>query len=351
MARKGWVDFKEVREGVDFGQVLDDYGVEYKSKGDGGQVQAFCPLPGHSGGGKRSPSFSARLTKPFAFQCFSCGAKGNVIDFVALMEGLDPEKMGDVRMAALQLQARYLGREPTQSKAPRRSKARPATKKAAAKPAEDRPRIINAPLDFELKGLDPKHPYLTERNLDAETIEGFGLGYSNRGLMKGRIAIPLHDTEGKLIGYAGRLVDDSQINGEHSKYLFPGSRDRDGTVYEFRKGEFLFNGFRLETPADDILIVEGFFSLFWMMQCGYENIVALMGATCSAKQAELLLKMTKPSSRIWVIPDGDKAGERCAASVLTQTAHQRFVRWIKLAEGQEPEDFYGPSTCSIKDRR
>ena len=344
-----WVDFKEVRESVSFEQVLRDYGVEFKAKGEGDQVQAFCPLPGHKGKGQKSPSFSARLSKPAAFQCFSCGAKGNVIDFVALMEGLDPEDVGNVRMAALQLQARYLARERKSESPRRRSPRKPEAKETKPDSAESdtRPRVVNAPLDFELKGLDPAHPYLAERKLLPETIARFDLGYASRGLMKGRIAIPLHDAEGRLIGYAGRLVDDAAIDKDNPKYLFPGSREREGVIHEFQKRRFLFNGFRLEAPADDVLVVEGFFSLFWMVQCGYPNVVALMGSVCSAEQAELLVKLVKPSGRLWVIPDGDEAGVRCAASVLTQTAHERFVRWIKLAGGQQPEDFYEPATCSL----
>jgi hypothetical protein len=31
-------------------------------------------------------------------------------------------------------------------------------------------------------------------------------------MLKSRVAIPLHDAGGKLIGYAGRVVDDTAIN-------------------------------------------------------------------------------------------------------------------------------------------
>jgi len=59
--------------------------------------------------------------------------------------------------------------------------------------------IVNPPLDFELKGLDAEHPYLTCRGFAPETIGHFGLGVCLRGLLKGRVAVPLHDNAGRLI--------------------------------------------------------------------------------------------------------------------------------------------------------
>ncbi len=56
---------------------------------------------------------------------------------------------------------------------------------------------VNPPLTFELKNLDSKHPYLNGRGLDQKTIAIFGLGYCNRGLMQGRIVIPLHNEQGE----------------------------------------------------------------------------------------------------------------------------------------------------------
>lgn len=360
--KKTWVDFRHVRESVDFGEVLEAYGVPLKLRGD--QHHGFCPLPTHDGQ-KRSPSFSAHLGKK-AFQCFGCGSKGNAIDFVALMEGLNPDDPLDIREAALLIQERFLNEEakpptvpsgratpqaPPNAERNRYRPRRPSRPKPDPSPAQqsepstseaqsdNRPRVINAPLDFELKSLDPNHPYLQERGLTPETIRTFSLGYCNRGLMAGRIAIPLRNTEGYLIGYAGRLVDDSLIGETNPKYRLPGSRERDGTVYEFSKGKFLFNGNRIEAPASDLIVVEGFFAVFHLHQCGFTNAVALMGSSCSPEQAELIVNLTKPGGRVWIIPDGDEAGFRFAESVLVQVAPHRFVRWITLDADKDPNDY------------
>jgi hypothetical protein len=64
-------------------------------------------------------------------------------------------------------------------------------------------------------------------------------------MMKDRIATPLHNAQGRLIGYAGRLVDDEAICDNTPKYLFPGSRERDGKQYEFHKSLVVYNLYRL----------------------------------------------------------------------------------------------------------
>jgi DNA primase len=90
--------------------------------------------------------------------------------------------------------------------------------------------LINPPLDFVLKDLDAEHPFFLEQGLEPRTVEHFGLGYCRRGLMKGRIVIPLHDSQGRLVGYAGRLADEDGAGTKRPKqlpkYLFPSDRER-----------------------------------------------------------------------------------------------------------------------------
>ena len=79
-------------------------------------------------------------------------------------------------------------------------------------------------------------------------IEYFALGFSSRGAMKNRVAIPLHNPEGVLIGYAGRITDDALISESCPKYKFPSTRERKGKLLEFRKSMFLYNAHRLKNP-------------------------------------------------------------------------------------------------------
>jgi DNA primase len=330
----GWINFKELRSKLDFELVLRHYGVDVKRKGD--QHHGFCPLPNH-GGNKNSPSFSANLTRGI-FQCFGCGAKGNVLEFAAYMEKVDLEDGSALRGVALKLQARFCAELAKESE---RTEKRQASNPAGAPKVEPTPTptvVINAPLDFELKGLDAAHPYLLGRGFTSETIKYFGAGFCSRGMLKDRVAIPLHDSEGRLVGYAGRLVDDKLVNNENPKYRFPGTRTRDGKRFEFRKSLFLYNGFRLQKHLDDVIVVEGFFSVWWLHQCGFRQVVATTGADCSKKQAELIVSFLRPGGRVWIIPDGDQAGERVAQSLFAQISPFHFVRWVKLAKDTQPTD-------------
>jgi DNA primase len=249
------------------------------------------------------------------------------------MEGMNPDNPQDFRKIAVLLHDRYFGSGKSEPTPPKPTPV-PELKTEAEKKLSV---IMNARLDFELKHLDYGHPYLKSRGFSDAVIKAFSLGYCDRGLMKGRIAIPLHDETGMLIGYAGRIVDESAINENTPRYLYPGSRERGGTRYEFHKSEFLYNGYRIKDVAD-LAVVESFTAVWWLAQACIENVVALMGASCSTTQAKFILKLVPENGRIWLFPDGDPAGERMAESALKLLAPHRFVRWVKLAEGRQPTD-------------
>jgi DNA primase len=332
--KKNWIDFKALRAGLDFAQVIEHYGVEVKRKGD--QHMGYCPLPNHNGK-RNSPSFSANLKKGI-FQCFGCGARGNVLDFAALMEKADPKDGVALRDVAIKLQERFCPESgDTAGKTDKSAGQKPVSTKKA-EPKDERPVAINQPLDFELKGLDAEHPYLVGRGFTPETIRHFGLGYCGRGLLKTRVAIPLHDADGKLVGYAGRVVDDAAISDENPRYRFPGKRENDGTVFEFRKTQFVYNGFRIKSPVDDLTVVEGFTGVWWLTQNDFPDTVGTMGTDCSEQQAELIVSLVKPDGTVWIMPDGDKAGERQAQLLLTLISPYRLMRWLKLPEGKQPTD-------------
>jgi DNA primase len=244
------------------------------------------------------------------FRCFGCGAKGNVLEFAAMMEKADPKDGTALHKVAAELQKQFCPElsATTETKPP-------AKKPEKQKPESSLPVVVNEPLNFELKGLDLEHPYLAGRGFTVETIKHFGLGFCARGLLKDRVAIPLHDHAGKLIGYAGRVVDDEAINEDNPRYRFPGTRERDGKIFEFRKTLFLYNDFRIKAPVDDLIVVEGFTSVWWLNQNGLPNAVATMGSDCSERQAELIVSLVKPNGRVWIAPDGDKAGERHAQTL------------------------------------
>ena len=325
-----WIDLREFRAKLRFEQVLRYYGIEINRKGE--QHQGRCPLPDH-GGSRDSPSFSANLERGI-FQCFGCKARGNVLEFAVRMEKVSLTDGRAFRDVALKLQ-RELYPDAVNAK-------RPATTGKETKQSEQAmapEMLVNQPLDFELKGLDGGHPYLKSKGLTRPTIDYFGLGFCSRGFLKDRIAIPLRDASNQLVGYAGEVIDGSLVSKAASRYSFPERRERDGKVLEFQKSLFLYNGFRIKSPCDDIIVTGEFSSVWWLHQNGFPHTVAMMGAECSRKQTELIVSMVELSGRVWVMPD--MTGGRLAESLLPQISPYRFVRWVKLEGDDQPVDLSG----------
>ena len=345
------INFAELRSQLSFAAVLAHYQVQGKEKG-GEQWQGYCPFASHvhkgDGGKPRSPSFSVNFARSI-YNCFGCGGKGNVLEFVVRMEGLNPENGEELRQGALRAQdlflggeQRYGGPELSTSKVP----TPPPTPKES--PKEELPVVANAPLDFTLQGLDPEHPYLSSRGFTPETSRHFGLGFASRGLMKDRIAIPLQNQEGQLVGYAGRVVDDDLVGEDNPKYRFPGDREKAGTKFVFRKSELLYHPDELRgVKCKYLFLVEGFPSVWWFWQHRIRPVVAVMGSSISECQAQLVCDLTTVDARIVLIPDGDAAGERLGRSALELLAPHRFVRWQQLAASKQPTDYSGEELAAM----
>jgi DNA primase len=302
---KEWVDFQKVREAVSMMMLLKHYGIDWLRKSRD-ELYGKCPI--HDGEGTRA--FRVNLSKN-VFNCFSCGAKGGVLEFVAAMD------FCDVRIAALKLQGHF--------NIPDNGIPLPANTRKTQLKENEEPAPVNPPLSFKLR-VDPSHEYGLNRGLTPTTIQRFGAGIClSRGTFAGRYVIPLHDAQGRLVGYAGRSV-----NGTDPKYLFPSGKNG------FRKSHLLFNLHRVlqGDPRDDrIILVEGFFDCMKVQQAGYP-CVALLGSTLSKEQEQLLCQHF---SHVVLLFDGDEAGRKATDDCLSRLQRHAFVRAIVLPKGKQPD--------------
>lgn len=361
-----WIDFKAVKEMVSLEAVLDHYNVALKRKGD--TLTGKCPI--HKGA-HNSNAFHVSLEKN-AWKCFGdCRSGGNQLDFVMRMENVD------LRQAA-QLLAEWFGLDlPERPAEPdRQRRDRPRGKHAshsAAKPSStrrspstggqqpvadhDAPAAASAPspttngigkedeslpspaaggdiptnrpLTFELRSLDPTHPYLAERGLTENTVRAFGLGFCSKGLLTGRIAIPIRDHLGQLVAYAGRAVD-QVLADEDGKYKLPP---------DFKKSLVLYNLHRVADLARPcgLVVVEGFFSVFHLHQAGIPQVVALMGSSLSDEQEQLLLAAVGGASgRVSLMLDRDEAGRTATRELAQRLVTQTHVRIVPY-ECKQPD--------------
>jgi DNA primase len=303
------VDYKELKQRVSIKDILDHYGLLSSLRQKKDELIGFCPFHKES-----KPSFHVSLTKN-AYQCFGCKAKGNILGFVQQREEVE------IREAGL-LISQWFGIGQGQIVVPG---AKEGVKREVKEPELAKgEEITNPPLKFALK-LDPEHPYLKERGLGGETIQYFGLGYCSKGLMKGRIAIPIHNEKGEMVAYAGRWPGDPPE--DEGKYRLPPG---------FQKHLVIFNLHRaIEGAQGKLIVVEGFFDCFRIWQAGFKNAIALMGSALSPEQEELLVAHAKA---IVLMLDQDDAGRKASQEILSRLARRVFVKVIGLpSEGDQPD--------------
>ncbi|MFA4973006.1 MAG: toprim domain-containing protein [bacterium] len=323
-----WVNFAEIRTRVSLEDVIFRFYKIDTLKRVGNKLTGPCPVHG----GDSPTAFRADLDKN-VWYCFTkCRKGGNQIDFVAAKENIT------VRDAALKLQAFFLGNGPDKtstgppssgSTPPAPPSPVPASPPATptTKPTDELPPQENPPLNMTLD-LKSDHPHLIEeRKLKLETTQLFGVGYCSRGIMRGTIAIPIHDDEGHLVAYAGRRLKPVDIR-EFGKYKFPKG---------FRKDLVLYNLHRARENASEsgIILVEGFFSVLKLHEAGLPNTVAAMGCDLSEAQARLLADVKE----VIIIFDGNEAGRNGAQAARKRLEELNVpVRLVHLPDDMEPDD-------------
>lgn len=328
-----WIDFKAVRRDLSFETVLVAYGVRLnlRNNTEGRQHSGPCPLKACKDRQSSKASFSANVDHGI-WRCFGCGSKGNVLDFILLCEGLNPSKGTDVRKGAIIAKEKFLNEKAGGKVVPT---SEPPKQEAPAKPqgAEYTKTLVNEPLDFVLKSLDSSHGWFKDRGFDPHTVEHFGLGMASRGNLKGRIAVPLHhDATGKLIGYAGRCMDESKAAGKDPQYLFPEPRIRSGIRHVFDPRRFLYHGHAVTAPVNRLLVVADMEAVWWLWQHGYGYGVSTMGASCEDAQAKRACSLVKQGGTLAVIAREDEDGSRFVREIMGMCAVSCAVRWYATAE-------------------
>jgi DNA primase len=329
MPKSKFVDFRAVKAAITMEQVLEHYGLLDKFKRSNDSLSGPCPI--HKG--SNPTQFRVSLSKN-VWNCFSeCKHGGNTLDFIAKMENLSIHAAAQKAIEWFHLDRDAMSadseQEPEQqNQAPKNGEAPRPNPVARSAPAAEAT-IPNPPLKFRLDKLERDHFSLRERGLSPETIIDFGVGFCGKGMMADRIAIPIHNPEGKVVAYAGRWPGEPPEGTP--KYKLPQG---------FRKSLELFNIDRaIREPAEKpLVIVEGFFGAMWLHQHGCRKVVALMGSTMSTAQEELLKKHTNENSQVIVMLDEDDAGRAGREDIAVRLARFLFVKVHTFGEeGWQPE--------------
>ena len=162
------------------------------------------------------------------------------------------------------------------------------------------------------KGL---HPYLAGRGFIPQVAKYFGLGWSLVGEMEGRITIPIHNPEGKLVSVQGRDYTGEKPN----KYKF-----LDGTGEDAKNT--LYNAHRAIIEAKKrgwVLVVEGCPCVWYMAQNGLLNVVATMSTSVTENQLKQLKEMGLKVV-LWFDYDENQAGQYGALKTLKSMKKMNF---------------------------
>ncbi|MHB9024174.1 MAG: DNA primase [Armatimonadota bacterium] len=337
-------DVEVVKERTD---LLALIGQHVALKKRGGRYTGLCPF--HQ---EKTPSFSVDPTKGF-WHCFGCGKGGDAINFVMTLEHLEFSE-------AVERLAERAGIRPSleDAEAPRRREERDFLFEANAAAA--------AAFRVALRGKAgaAARAYLEGRGLTGEDWERFGLGYAppgwdslvthlqQRGFkleilakaglalarstgegyidrFRNRLMIPIHDRQGRVVGFGGRALADK----DQPKYL----NTADTPV--FHKGQTLY---ALHLAADSIarrgrvIVTEGYFDAIACHLAGFTEAVAALG-TGLGEYAQILHRL---NAKIYLVYDGDSAGIN--AALRSQAAFREVgadVRIALLPAGHDPDTF------------
>ncbi|MCK9414811.1 MAG: CHC2 zinc finger domain-containing protein [Prolixibacteraceae bacterium] len=186
-------------------------------------------------------------------------------------------------------------------------------------------------------GYEPDCPELCQAYVD------FGVGmvplYPSRGFaqFRGRIAFPIHNEKGTLVGFTCRSVlkDESSASGKVAKYINSANSalyNKSNVIYGLYQA---IESIRREGYVD---IVEGPKDCIAMHAAGNTNTVALCGSALSDAQIELLKQYTR---RVSLVLDNDAAGQKAASRIASQLLNAGIsVMNCQLPDGEDPDSLF-----------
>jgi DNA primase len=239
-----YLDFAAIKAANPIEAVAERLGLALKKRGE--QLRGPCPVC-QSGGDRALVVTPSKA----AFYCFAGRAGGDAISLVAHLHGLPPKEA-----------AHWISGEAAPAGAAR-TETVPNERKGHGE------RRLLQPLTY----LEAEHPSLKALGLAAETLQRIGAGYAPKGILRGRLAIPIHDRDGALVAYAGRAVSAEQ----EPKLAFPSGFDPEAQF---------FNAHRLE--AGELTLTRDPLEALLAMQAGIDNVVALLTGTATAGQLRAL---------------------------------------------------------------
>jgi len=340
----------EIKNSVDIVDIISDIVLLKKV---GRNYVGLCPF--HT---EKTPSFTVSPEKQI-FYCFGCGTGGNVFNFLMNHDGLSFFE------AAKMLANRYGVEIPAQTMSPEQKRriSERESLLAANKQAMDffkhsllsdnrgkialeylkkrgieKDNITKFNLGFAPAGWDNLINYFSKKNISRELVEKSGLiikrksenGYYDR--FRNRIIFPIFDVGKQVLGFGGRVMDDSL-----PKYL----NSPETSVYNKSRSLYGLHIAKEHCRASEtVYIVEGYFDLLALHQHGILNSVATLGTSLTQGYVRILRGFVGKNGGFILVYDSDEAGIKAAErSIKVFDKEHADAQILVLPEGYDPDSY------------
>ena len=322
--------------------IEDVVGQSVNLKRSGSNLFGLCPFHG-----EKTASFSVAPDKGI-YYCFGCHKGGGAINFVMELEGLSyPDAVRKLAQRAgmevpedEQYQSRYRKQErlwALMKEAGRFFNAQLYTPAGAQCLAYIQKRGLNKTIVTQFGvGFAPdswnslvdamkKKGYTDQELRDADLVgEKNGRIYDR---FRNRLMFPIIDIRGNVIGFGGRVLDDSK-----PKYL----NSNETLIFNKRKNLFGLN-FAKKTKQSNLILVEGNIDVVTLHQFGFDNAVASLGTSLTDEQVTLLSRYTE---EVVLTYDGDEAGQRAAKRAIPMLEKAGIkVKVLQMKDAKDPDEF------------
>ncbi|MCI5822841.1 MAG: DNA primase [Lachnospiraceae bacterium] len=334
---------EEVRSRNDIVDVISQY-VHLQKKGS--SYFGLCPF--HN---EKTGSFSVTPGKQM-YYCFGCGAGGNVFTFLMEYENFTfseaMEALAD--RAGIELPKQEMSGQ-ARAEADKRNQLFEINREAA--------KYFYSLLRSE-KG---KHAmdYFTKRELSKETMQKFGLGYSDKysddlykylrskgytdevlkdsGLISiderrgahdkfwNRAMFPIMDANNKVVAFGGRVMGEGE-----PKYL------NSPETMIFNKSRTLYGLFLARrTKKDQFILCEGYMDVIALHQAGFDNAIASLGTALTSGHANMIKRYGKD---VYLSYDSDGAGTKAALRAIPILKEAGITcKVINMKPYKDPDEF------------
>ncbi len=332
---------QEISERTDIVDLVSRY---VSLKRSGSDFLGLCPF--HS---EKTPSFRVTPSKQM-YYCFGCQRGGGAIHFLMQIENLN--FVDAVKKLGAECGVTVSDERAVDDYAEKRRKQILAANREAA-------RFFYASLSEPIG--EQARKYLKNRALTPEIITKFGIGFApdswerlkkhllsksfseqllvDAGLItktekgstfdrfRNRVMFPIMDITGNIIGFGGRVLDDST-----PKYL----NTSDTPVFDKSANLYALN-FAKNAKSGQVIVVEGYMDVVTLYQYGIDRAVASLGTALTPKHARLLKRYAK---EVILCYDGDGAGVKAAqrAVGLLREADVK-ARVVTLTGAKDPDEY------------